>query len=85
MPRPLPGPLPGPPSGTAPLRAGSGSVGGSHSAGIEAGKTPDPAPEVSTALRQLAEDLPHLALAEHHDRYAAVLEQLHTVLADAVS
>jgi hypothetical protein len=31
-------------------------------------------------VEELARDLPALPLSEHHDRFAAVLELLHTVL-----
>lgn len=37
-------------------------------------------PEVSAALEALAHDLPDLPLADHPDRYVAVLELLHDVL-----
>ncbi|WP_432557348.1 hypothetical protein [Granulicoccus sp. GXG6511] len=54
------------------------------------GSTAPPSPEVPThpevhaALADLAKQLSDLPLAEHHDRYVAVLEMLHGVLdADA--
>lgn len=39
--------------------------------------------QVTTALEELAGDLPGLPVDEHHDRYAAVLELLQRVLEDA--
>lgn len=40
------------------------------------------AAQVTTALEELAGDLPRLPMDEHHDRYAAVLELLQRVLED---
>lgn len=66
---PVPGPRPGPPA-------------------TEPGPSPDEAsttahPELVEALAALEADLPDLPLAQHHDRYAAVLEHLHRVMDDA--
>ncbi|MDO5499665.1 MAG: hypothetical protein Q4F67_08300 [Propionibacteriaceae bacterium] len=42
-------------------------------------------PEVQAALADLTADLPELSLAQHHDRYVAVLELLHEVLEESRS
>jgi len=59
--------VPGPRPGPAPRRP-------------DIAEEPPAHPEVTRAVEELARDLPALPLSEHHDRFAAVLELLHTVL-----